>query len=88
MYITENPDVPCKQGDPELWFARPNSHRAARARAICRQLCPERTECLASTIRFEIRENTTQTGVFGGMNEAERQELRRRKTRTQAAASA
>lgn len=88
MYITENPDVPCKQRDPELWFARADSQRTKTAKALC-HLCPERKECLASTMRFELREGHTQPGVFGGLNEPERVVLRHRmEQRTQAAVSA
>lgn len=88
MYITENPDVPCKLHDPELWFSKPRTNRSKLAKTLC-HLCPERAACLASTMRFEIREGMTQPCTLGGLNEYERATLRhRREQRIQAAASA
>lgn len=88
MYITDNPDVPCKRRDPEIWFARTNSSRCLLAKKLC-GLCEERLLCLDSTMRYELREGFTQPGVFGGLDQEQRTVLRHRKEqRIQAAASA
>jgi WhiB family redox-sensing transcriptional regulator len=69
----------CASADPELFF--PISHsgaalrQVARAKAIC-ACCPIQPECLS----YALGAGSIQ-GVWGGMTEAERRRLARRKHR-------
>lgn len=53
------PVVPCRVGDPDLWFAD-NPVDLERAKALCAQ-CPIRRECLAAAL-----ERQEPWGVWGG----------------------
>jgi WhiB family redox-sensing transcriptional regulator len=51
--------LPCRTGDPDLWFAE-NPTYIDQAKALCRE-CPVRAECLAGALeRREV------WGVWGG----------------------
>ncbi|ANZ35288.1 WhiB family transcriptional regulator [Lentzea guizhouensis] len=69
----------CKYEDPELFFATGNSGPAllqiAEAKAVCRR-CPVTSECLAWAL-----ESGQDAGVWGGMTEDERRNLKRRNNR-------
>jgi len=68
----------CRDEDPELFFPIGNSgpakNQAENAKAVCRR-CPVIEECLAHALSGE------DFGVWGGMSEEERRELRVRKHR-------
>jgi WhiB family transcriptional regulator, redox-sensing transcriptional regulator len=51
--------IPCRSGDPELWFAEQTS-QVERAKALCRE-CPLIEGCLAGAI-----ERAEPWGVWGG----------------------
>lgn len=77
-------DAECRSENRELFFAPDGEQRAARdgrerrAKAICAR-CPVRHKCLDAAI--ERRE----VGVWGGLNDDERQSERRRRMRRAAA---
>ncbi|WP_274381573.1 WhiB family transcriptional regulator [Segeticoccus rhizosphaerae] len=52
-------EIPCRQEDPELWFAEHPRH-IERAKALCRS-CPVRAECLGAAM-----ERGEPWGVWGG----------------------
>ncbi len=52
-------DIPCRVGDPELWFAE-SPRDLERAKLLC-QDCPARALCLAAAI-----ERREPWGVWGG----------------------
>lgn len=61
----------CKGKEPDLWF--PDGNASTReAKAVCAE-CPVRVECLAYAI-----ETRTDTGIWGGLTEAERRGVLRR----------
>lgn len=76
MYISKFPgSTPCQQHDPELWMSEyQDSAPTLRAKELCRQ-CPELSECLSSTISFELREGIIQHAVFGGLTRRDRAQL-------------
>ncbi|MGB2919799.1 MAG: WhiB family transcriptional regulator [Mycobacterium sp.] len=51
--------VPCRDGDPDLWFAE-NPGDLEQAKALCAQ-CPIRRECLNAAL-----ERQEPWGVWGG----------------------
>lgn len=51
--------VPCRTGDPELWFAEQNA-QVELAKALCRD-CPLRAACLTGAL-----ERAEPWGVWGG----------------------
>lgn len=63
----------CRHEDPDLWFAGPGDH-ASRAKAVgvC-LVCPVRNECLELALAFPG------PGIWGGLSEAERKRLARRR---------
>lgn len=70
----------CADYDPDLFFpvgsSGPALRQAARAKAVCAQ-CPVRVDCL------EWAQATEQThGVWGGLDEVERESLRSRPLRS------
>lgn len=61
----------CGSADPELFYAEdPDS--IARAKSVCGR-CPVRSDCLESALA-----NGEQLGVWGGLDENERRQLRRK----------
>ncbi|GHE52421.1 WhiB family transcriptional regulator [Streptomyces longispororuber] len=62
----------CAQTGPEFFFPEPGSS-VREAKNICR-LCDMRTACLAYAL-----DNDERFGVWGGLSEKERQNLRREK---------
>lgn len=70
MFITEIA-TPCKEADPELWFAKPGTRTTRTARRLCFE-CPVRISCLESAVKYEQRLGHTQPGVYGGLDERER----------------
>ena len=65
--------TPCQDGDPEWFFPGPNERKqAARAKGICRDLCPiaTRDACLAYAMTHHVQ------GVWGGLTEKERSRMR------------
>jgi WhiB family transcriptional regulator, redox-sensing transcriptional regulator len=71
-------EAACLEQDPELFFpigdAGPAVDQIETAKAICRT-CPVMQECLAWAL-----ETGQDFGVWGGMSEAERLQLRRRRS--------
>ncbi|TXH44371.1 MAG: WhiB family transcriptional regulator [Actinobacteria bacterium] len=69
----------CLTHDPELFFpigdAGPAVDQIEKAKAVCRT-CPVMQECLAWAL-----ETGQDFGVWGGMSEPERLQLRRRRSR-------
>lgn len=74
----------CRWEDPELFFPVGNSGpallQAAEAKTVCRR-CSVVSECLAWAL-----DNHQDAGVWGGMSDDERRNLRRRNARVQASA--
>ncbi|HZR48126.1 MAG TPA: WhiB family transcriptional regulator [Streptosporangiaceae bacterium] len=68
----------CADADPELFFP-PGDDPAAEARQICSQ-CPVRDDCLAYAL-----DAGEQYGIWGGLDPAERRNLRRRQRTDRAA---
>ena len=68
----------CRYEDPELFFpvgtGGPALLQLSEARSVCRR-CPVVSECLAFALAHD------EVGVWGGMSEDERRELRRRPAR-------
>jgi hypothetical protein len=72
-------DAACIGADPELFFpigtSPPAADQAFRAKAVCRS-CPVRSPCLEwSLVTFQ------DAGVWGGLDEEERREIRRLRRR-------
>jgi WhiB family redox-sensing transcriptional regulator len=72
-------DAACIGEDPELFFpigsSPPAAEQTARAKRIC-LACPVRTECLEwSLVTYQ------DAGVWGGLDEEERREIRRARRR-------
>jgi WhiB family transcriptional regulator, redox-sensing transcriptional regulator len=72
-------DAGCIGEDPELFFpigtSPPATEQTARAKRICRS-CPVRAECLEwSLVTYQ------DAGVWGGLDEEERREIRRARRR-------
>uniref|UniRef100_A0AAU2VHU8 Transcriptional regulator WhiB n=1 Tax=Streptomyces sp. NBC_00008 TaxID=2903610 RepID=A0AAU2VHU8_9ACTN len=69
----------CRDEDPDLFFpigtTGPALVQTEDAKAVCHG-CPVRAECL----RWAL-ENSQDTGVWGGLDEAERRALKRRSRR-------
>ncbi|MFL6137017.1 MAG: WhiB family transcriptional regulator [Frankiaceae bacterium] len=76
----------CRDEDPELFFpigsTGPALQQIEEARAVCRR-CTVVDECLAWAL-----ESGQDAGVWGGMSEDERRELKRRTLRARIASSA
>lgn len=72
------PDALCRDVDPELWNAT-DPHTAAAdtaaAKAVC-AMCPERDACLDYAMRYPVAQLS---GVWGGLTQSERRELRRQR---------
>ena len=75
----------CTGEDPELFFpvgtTGPAIEQAAKAIEIC-NLCPVRAECLEWAL-----DTCQDAGVWGGLGEEDRREIRRARRREAAAAS-
>ena len=71
----------CVEIDPESFFP-PKGDPGIKAKQVCAQ-CSVRDDCLAYAIEADEK-----SGIWGGLNAAERQSLKRRRKRAQAAASA
>lgn len=73
-------DAACRNEDPELFFPLGDSGPALLqiedAKTVCRS-CLVATECLSWAL-----ESGQDSGIWGGMSEAERRALRRRSART------
>jgi WhiB family transcriptional regulator, redox-sensing transcriptional regulator len=72
-------DAACIGEDPELFFpigtSTPAAVQTARAKSVCRS-CPVRAECLEwSLVTYQ------DAGVWGGLDEEERREIRRARRR-------
>lgn len=64
----------CRGEDPELFFPASQNlplRQVAKAKAVC-CLCPARAECLEEALAAGI-----DAGIWGGMTEQERRELRK-----------
>lgn len=74
----------CREEDPELFFPIGNTGPALlqidEAKAVCRR-CPVLERCASWAL-----EMGEAYGVWGGMSEADRRRIKRRVTRTRAAA--
>lgn len=72
MWITDWTEMAaCRDADPDALFVQGAAQ--SRAKLICRG-CPVKTECLADAL-----DNRIEFGVWGGMTEAERRALLRRR---------
>lgn len=75
----------CKKVDPELFFpvgnvkSGPGLEQVDRAKAVCRG-CTVQGECLIYAI-----EHNQDSGIWGGLTEDERREIKRRANREQRA---
>ncbi len=78
------PEARCIGEDPELFFpvgtSEPALDRTRAAKAICRT-CPVRSDCLEWSLV-----TCQDAGVWGGLDEEERREIRRVRRRQLAAA--
>jgi WhiB family redox-sensing transcriptional regulator len=63
----------CAGADPEIFFPPRRPGRADAAKAVC-AACPVRRECLRYALRAP-----EEHGVWGGLDEPERAEIRRRR---------
>lgn len=63
-------DYPCRQGDPDDWFAKPGTDVARKAKQACFQSCPKANECATYAIERGIP-----FGIWGGVDEKERERL-------------
>jgi len=65
-----NPDLPCRKNDPEIWFplgdSKPGREQAALAKSFC-ATCPAIKACLNKALELRV-----EFGVWGGMDEFER----------------
>ena len=72
-------DAACIGQDPELFFpigtSPPAAEQTARAKSVCRA-CPVRAECLEWSLA-----TYQDAGVWGGLDEEERREIRRARRR-------
>ncbi|MFF9909147.1 WhiB family transcriptional regulator [Streptomyces sp. NPDC013457] len=70
----------CQDVDPDLFFpvgtGAPALIQVEEAKEVCRR-CPVREECL----RWAMDDSRQVTGVWGGLDEGERQSLKRRARR-------
>ncbi|MEU6053106.1 WhiB family transcriptional regulator [Streptomyces xanthochromogenes] len=77
----------CREEDPELFFPIGNTGPALlqieEAKAVCRNRCPVMEECL----RWALTAGE-ESGVWGGLSEAERRSIRRRAARRRSGAKA
>lgn len=74
MYIAKG-EVPCLVNDPKYWFSEREDSKTTRiGKALCR-MCPERADCLRSTIRYERREGEVQPCILGGLTQSERRAM-------------
>jgi WhiB family transcriptional regulator, redox-sensing transcriptional regulator len=76
-------DTPCSQVDTKLWFPEERDGMPERGytaleecRRICRR-CPVRERCLEEAMTDDIR-----YGVWGGLTENEREQLRKNRLKT------
>ncbi|MFJ8074118.1 WhiB family transcriptional regulator [Streptomyces sp. NPDC096176] len=78
-------DAACRDEDPELFFpigtTGPALMQAKEAKAVCRR-CPVAETCLEWAM--EVGQDS---GVWGGLDEAERRALKRRVSRRRAKAA-
>src|SRR4051812_997609 len=72
----------CRDEDPELFFpigtTGPSLPQIEAAKRVCRR-CPVRAECLESAL-----ESGQDAGVWGGLTELERRELKRGRVKRRA----
>lgn len=66
--------LPCQQGDAELWFAQPGSKASLKAKRQCFQDCPLLHLCAEYAI-----ENGVPNGIWGGVDEQERERIWKRR---------
>lgn len=71
----------CRDADPELFFPRDESNSARavaeateEAKTYCRR-CPVASACLESQMRYEEENGSLRSGVFGGLDDLEREAL-------------
>lgn len=80
---TESPvikDAPCQSVDPETFFPDPTDLALTReAKSLCKQCKPDtRNDCLTFAITNKIG-----YGIWGGLTQDERKNLRRRENRSE-----
>ncbi len=61
--------LPCRAGNADDWFAQPGSVRSEGAKALCAS-CPLLDECQEYAI-----ENGIPSGIWGGVDETQREQL-------------
>ncbi|WP_394427220.1 WhiB family transcriptional regulator [Streptomyces sp. SGAir0957] len=76
-------EAACRQEDPELFFpigdTGPALLQIEEAKSACRRRCPVSQQCLQWAL-----ETGQEHGVWGGLSEKERRQLRRSRARRQA----
>jgi WhiB family redox-sensing transcriptional regulator len=80
---TKRPDIvdaPCQSVDPETFFPDPTNLPLIReAKSLCKQCNPEtRNECLSFAMTNKIG-----YGIWGGLTQDERRNVRRRENRNE-----
>jgi hypothetical protein len=69
--------VPCQNTDPDLWFPEGQGPSYRVPRMLCER-CPVRLKCLNYAL-----ENDEQFGMFGGLDPAQRNRLKRKNSPNQ-----
>lgn len=72
----------CGQFDPEIWFGTTKQEKRF-AKSVCAS-CPVLLECQTITLDAELHGNADLYGIFGGLDEKERQKIRRQQGRRRA----
>lgn len=69
----------CGQHDPEMWTTH-ERNRSTRidAKRICAK-CPVLAECQGLTLDYELETNQNLYGIWGGLDEAERQQIKEKR---------
>lgn len=74
-------DTPCRNNDPEMWFAESDSKALTaeqlEAKRLC-DTCPVRLACLEKAF-----DNHEEWGIWGGLTPKERRDIRPKQKRSQ-----
>lgn len=69
----------CGQHDPEMWTTHErNRSTRLNAKRIC-ATCPVLAECQGLTLQFELETKADLFGIWGGLDERERRQIRKRR---------
>jgi hypothetical protein len=69
----------CSQYDPEIWFGTTKQEKQF-AKRVCAG-CPALLKCQTITLDAELHGNADLYGIFGGLDEKERRQIRHQKRR-------